>query len=431
MKKIVSLIILAFPLTMIAETLTMQQCIDMALANNLSLQSSQNNYESSRIQYQQSLTNLSPNINGNVSQGFSFGRSTGADNITRSVNNSNTGFNLGASLLLFDGLAMKFNIDQARANMNATEAEVAAQELQIRQTITTMYLQILLQKMQVSNAEAQLEDTRRLLEKNRALIAAERLAEGEIYSLEAQEAQEELSVIQAQNSQKLALLDLAQAMNLTDYEHFDIVTINPDDLTQILPNQEEVYQSALQNRPEIKAIEYQLTAAEAGLKSRKAAYSPSLSASANVGSGYYHMYGADNAGFGDQLRDNFSANVGFNLSVPIYDKMQTPHAVKQQKLTIENTKNQLELKKQEIRKQIDGAYYDAVNAYQEWKSAEKAETSHTQAMRYTTQKYEAGRATSYEYTTAKTNSQRATSTRLQAQYTYYFRLYLLQSYTGL
>lgn len=431
MKRILIYIALVLPIFAQAKVMTMQQCIDTALVNNLALQTSQNNYESSRIQYQQSLTNLSPNISGGISQRFSFGRSTGADNITRSVNNSNTSFNLGADILLFDGLAMKFAIDQARANMNATEAQLSAQELQIRQTITTMYLQILLHKMQMTVAEAQLEDTRRLLEKNRALVAAERLAEGELYTLEAQEAQEEFSVVQAQNSHQLALLDLAQAMNLKDMTGFDIVEVSTDEMPSILPNQEDVYELALQNRPELKALAYQIDAAEAGLKGRKAAYSPTLSASAGVGSGYYHMNGAENAGFGEQMKENFSANVGINLVVPIYDKMQTPHAVKQQKLSVENAKLQLEQKQQEIRKQIDGAYYDAVNAYQEWQSAKKAEKSQRQAMLYTSQKYEAGRATGYEYTTAKTNCLRATTTRLQAEYTYYFRLYLLQSYTGM
>lgn len=414
-----------------AETLSLQQCVDSALMNNLALQTSVLSYESSRIQYQQSLTNLSPGVSGGISQSFSFGRSTGADNITRSVNNSNTSFNLGANILLFDGLAMKFAIDQARANMNASEAQRSAQELQIRQTITTMYLQVLLHRMQLTVTRAQLEDTRRLLEKNRALIAAERMAAGEIYTLEAQEAQEQLNVVQAENSLRLSLLDLAQAMNIRDVAHFDIVDMTTDQLPQILPNQEEVYQLALANRPEIRALEYQIEAAEAALKGRKAAYSPSLSASAGVGSGYYHMKGADNAAFAKQMRDNFSANVGLNLSVPIYDRMQTPHAIKQQKLNLENAKIQLEQKRQEIRKQIDAAYYDAVNAYSEWQSAEKAETSNRQALDYTEQKYEAGRATGYEYTTAKTNALRANTTRLQAEYTYYFRLYLLQSYTGL
>lgn len=431
MRKIFLHIALCLPLLAAAETLSLQQCIDSALVNNLALQTGQLNYQSSRIQYQQSLTNLSPAVSGGISQGFSFGRSTGADNITRSVNNSNTSFNLGANILLFDGLAMKFAIDQARANMNASEAQQSAQELQIRQTITTMYLQVLLHRMQLTVTRAQLEDTQRLLEKNRALIAAERMAAGEIYTLEAQEAQEQLNVVQAENSLRLSLLDLAQAMNIRDVTHFDIVEMTTDQLPQILPNQEDVYQLALANRPEIRALEYQIEAAESVLKGRKAAYSPSLSASAGVGTGYYHMNGADNASFGTQMHDNFAANVGFNLSVPIYDRMQTPHAIKQQKLNLENVKIQLEQKRQDIRKQIDAAYYDAVNAYSEWQSAEKAETSNRQALDYTEQKYEAGRATGYEYTTAKTNALRANTTRLQAEYTYYFRLYLLQSYTGL
>lgn len=413
-----------------AQPFTLQQCVDTALANNLSLLTQANNYQSSRIQYQQSLTNLSPYISGSASQGWSFGRSTGADNIITSHNSAYTSFNLNAQLNLFDGLAMKFAVDQARASMQASEAEMAVQELQIRLSVSSLYLQVLLDKQLLQNAMDQLDNTRRTLQKDSLLIAADRMAEGEIYAIQAQVAQDELSVVQSQNTLRLALLDLAQAMNLQDFETFDIVA---DESLQntLMPDHDAVYRQALAHRPEIRQMEYTIIAQEAALKQRKAAYSPSLSLSAGVGSNYHKIMGFDNPPFADQLKDNYSASIGLNLSVPIYDRMSTPHAVRQQQLSLENARLSLEQRKQSLRKEIDQAYYDAQATFIQLTAARSAERSMQQAYTFAEQKYQAGRGTSYEYTTAKTNYQRALSTRLQAEYTYYFRLLVLQYYQGL
>jgi outer membrane protein len=232
-----------------------------------------------------------------------------------------------------------------------------------------------------------------------------------------------LEITQRQNNLQLALLDLAQAIELENISSFDITVPSAEELHGgLLPNNEEVYQTALQHRPEIKAIEYQIQANESALKGTKSAYSPTLSAGANVGTGYYDMQGADNQPFGTQMRDNFSASVGLNLQVPIFDKLQTSTRVKQQKLALQNAILDLEQQKNDLRKEIDQAYYNARNAYAEQIAAEKAEQSTAEALRYITQKYEVGRATAYEYQEARNNHLQAESTRLQAQYNYLFRL---------
>lgn len=414
-----------------AETFTLEQCIETALKNNLSLQTGANNYQSSRIQYQQSLTNISPSVYAGANQGWSFGRSEGADGIISSRNASSTSFNLGASLTLFDGLAMKFAVDQARANMQATEAELAVQELQIKLSVMSLYLQVMLQKQMKEVADSALSESKRTLHKDSLLVAAQRMAEGELYAIEAQVAQEELQVVQAENMLRMALLDLAQAMNVSTADGFDIVSIEDDQLQgTLVGSADEVYQEALAYRPELRAQEYAITANEAALKRAKAGYSPTLSLSAGVGSNYYKMGGMENASFADQMSDNVSGSVGLNLSVPIYDKMATPNAVKQQKLAVDNARIQLEQRKQNLRKEIEQAYYDAVSAYSELESARKSERSTHQAMVYAEQKYDAGRSSAYDYTTAKTTYLKAISARLRAEYTYYFRLRVLQFYQG-
>ena len=422
MKQLLIISLCLLSLSINAEVLTLQQCIDSALLNSLTIQKQGNQYASQRLQYTQSKADISPSISGSAGQSWIFGRSIGADNIYHAQNSSQTTFNLSANIVLFDGLQMKYNIDQARANMQATEANMQALQMQIKMNVSTMYLQALLCKELLLVADNQLADTRLKLQRDSALVAVNRLPAGELYTLQAQIAREELEVTQRQNNLQLSLLDLAQAIELQDISHFDIATPNSEDLVGgLLPNNEEVYQIALQ---------YTIQANESALKGTKSAYSPTLSAGANIGTGYYDMQGADNPTFGTQMQDNFSASVGLNLHVPIFDKMQTSTRVKQQKLALENARLDLEQQKKDLRKEIDQAYFNARNAYAEQQAAEKAEQSTVEALRYTTQKYEAGRCSLYEYQEARNNHLQAQSTRLQAQYNYLFRLRILQYYQG-
>ena len=431
MRKSLTIILSLVAVLASAEVYTLQQCIDTAVANNIALLKQKNNYSASTIQYKQSLANLSPNISAGASQNWMFGRSTGADNITTPNNSASTSFNLSASLLLFDGLGMKFAIDQARASMLSSEASIQAAELQLQLNISSMYLQVLLNKQLLLAAQEQVEETQRALHKDSLLMQANRLAEGEIYAVIAQLGNEQLQAITAQNDVQLALLNLAQAMNI-DPQGFDIEEIPLEQLQEgtALPSRDEVLDLALSQRPEIKAQQYTIDAQEAMLKQQKAAYSPTLSANAGVGTSYYNIQGAENKAFGDQLGDNLQGSVGLTLSIPIYNKMQTPYAVKQQKLALENARLSLEQQKQDIRKEVEQAYFNALNALTEAQAAEQALTNAQVALDYLQKKYEAGRASSYEYTTAKTTFAKAQTTLLQSQYNYLFRLRILHYYAG-
>lgn len=409
---------------------TLQQCIDTALVNNLSVRKQGNALASQRLAYKQSKVDISPSLSGNVGQSWGFGRSTGADNISRIQNSSQTSFNVSANLVLFDGLAMKFNIDEAAANMQAGEANLEAVQLQIKMNVSTMFLQVLLAKQLVAVAENQLQDTEAKLQRDSALVAAHRLAEGELLTLQAQYAKEQLTLIQQQNELRLALLDLAQAIDLQDVAHFDIAVEDDGMPAELFASSDEVYQAALAYRPEIKALEYTIAANEAALKSAKAAYSPTISAGASVGSGYYNMQGADNLPFAEQMSENFTASVGLNLYVPLYDKLQTTTRMRQQRLAVDNARLDLEQKKQDLRKEIDQAYYNALSAQKEEISASQSERSAEEALRYAEQKYEAGRASSYEYREAKNTFLQAQSARLQAHYNLLFRIKILQYYQG-
>ena len=429
MKAIIIAAMLAACVCAGAQTLSLQQCIDTALAHNNQLKQQIYQLRTQEVTYRQARQNLLPNLNASASQSWVFGRSIGADNVYKSTNSSQTSLGLSASLLLFDGLKMKYSIDEAKAVMLASEADVSALKADITMNISAMYLQILLNKELLETARQQLADTQLKVEQNRALVEAERLAAGELYAIEAQAAKEELAVTQAQNNLQLALLDMAQALELDSIGGFDVVV--PTDLELLagaLLTNDAVYNMALQHRPEIKAAEYNLAASEHALKSARADYYPTLSAGASLSTGYYDMEGYQNNTFGRQLGDNLSTSVGLQLTIPIFNKMQVRNNVSRARINVENYKVQAEEAKKTLRKNIDQAYYNALAAQSRETAAEKSERSAYEAYRYAEQKYESGRASVYEFYDAKLSYTLALSERIQAKYEYLFRLKILEYY---
>ena len=85
-----------------------------------------------------------------------------------------------------------------------------------------MFLQVLQNKEMLRNAENQLNITRENIARRKELIEAGKLAEGEIFEIQAQEAKEELARVQAENQLKLSLLDLSQVLELDHFEDIDV-----------------------------------------------------------------------------------------------------------------------------------------------------------------------------------------------------------------
>jgi len=406
---------------------TLQQCIDTALQNNRNVKQQDINRQSKAIAFEQARMDLLPNLNASAGQSFMLGRSLIADNTYKNVNSSQTSFNISSGITLFDGMKMKYNIDARKAEMKASEADLEKIKSDIELNVTVAFLQVLLYKENLQTLEAQLELTKQKIEQKTALVNAGKQPEGELYELKAQLAREEMNLTQAKNNHKLALLDLAQIIELDNFENFDVEIFGDILVTeQQLLSAEEVYRSAVQNRPEIKGAEYRLQGNMKNADIARSAFFPSLSFGAQVGTGYYNLSGIPNEAFNKQLNDNLSTNVGFSLQIPIFNRFEVKNRVSASKLAIESSKLDIENVRFELRKTIQQAYQNALAAQARYAAAQKSEIASKEAYRYAEQKYEAGRASVYELYQAKSNLTQVLSELSQSKYEYVLRIKVLE-----
>lgn len=406
---------------------TLQECIEIALENNRNIKQQELNKEQKEIAYSQARTDLLPNLNASAGQNFVFGRSIGYDNVYQNTNSSQTSLNIGSNITLFDGLRMKYNIDARKAEMFISEADLQKIQDDIVMSVSTAFMQVLMNKelLQISNEQIELTQTN--LQRLNELVNSGKVARGELYEIEAQQAKEEFNQIQAENNLKLSLLDLAQIMEIENFENFDVVV--PNDILvdeDILLSPNTIYEAALIVRPEIRGAQYRVESSQKEIMIAKSAYYPSLSFGASMGSGYYNMNGRDNASFGTQLKNNRSTSLGFSLSIPIFNKFQVRNRVKSAQLALENSRIEVDKTKIALRKKIEQAYYNAIGAESRWEAAQKSEVASKEAYRFAEQKYENGRGTSYELSQAKSNLANVLSDQAQAKYEYVFRLKILE-----
>ena len=406
---------------------TLEKCVEIALENNRNIKQQELNNQQRQIAYSQARADLLPNLNASAGQSFVYGRSIGLDNVYQNTNSSQTSFNIGSNITLFDGLRMKYNIDARKAEMYISEADLERIQDDIVMSVSTAFLQVLMNKELIQIANDQIELTNTNLIRMNELVDNGKVARGELYELEAQLAKEEFNQIQAENNLKLSLLDLAQIMELEDFSNFDVVV--PNDILvdeSLLFSPTAIYQSALIARPEIRGAQYRVESSEKEILIAKSAYYPSLSFGASMGTGYYNMSGFDNATFSNQLKNNRSTSLGFSLSIPIFNKFQVRNSVKNAQIALEHSKLEVDKTKIELRKRIEQAYYNAVAAESRWRAADKSELASREAYRFAEQKYENGRGTSYELSQAKSNLANVLSDQTQAKYEYMFRLKILE-----
>ncbi len=108
--------------------LTIKQCVDLAITNNLQVQQSQIQMEQSGLAFKQSKDNLLPQINGSVAQQFNYGRSiSNLNNSYVDVQNGAGNYALSANLLLFNGLSLQNAIKQNALSYNASKMDLQQQ----------------------------------------------------------------------------------------------------------------------------------------------------------------------------------------------------------------------------------------------------------------------------------------------------------------
>ena len=267
------------------------------------------------------------------------------------------------------------------------------------------------------------------------LVDAGSLAKGSLLEIEAQQANEELNLVNQQNSLQLAYLNLYQLLEIASPDQFKIEkpVLPVVKANGSLLNSMDVFRNAVKIRPEVKSAEYRLGSLKEQVAIAKGSLYPSLTFGADYYNSYnnkYKDFNGDEISLNDQLKNNERYGLGVNLSIPIFSKGQVRTQVKNAELQVLNQEYELQSTKNTLRKDIEQAYTNALASLKKYMASNKAVESTQEAFRYTEEKFNVGMVNSVEYNQSKNNLAKAKSDLAQAKYEYIFRTKILDFYNG-
>lgn len=432
MKKILLILAIAaiFVQGKAQEQWSLQKCIDYALENNIVIKQYQLNTEYQENELEQSKYNKLPNLNADVSQSVNFGRSEKLDGTFGNSTQGNTSARLSSNVLIWRGGILNNTVKQNEYELKSSMENLEKAKDDITLGIASGYLEILFAKELIKVAEKQVAQTKDQIERTKALVDAGKLAQGVMLEVQAQLAREELDVVNRKNNLRIAYLNLAQFLELDDYNSFEIVVPEiPELKAQIsLIASSNVYDKAVELRPEIKSAEYKLKSSQVQLDIAEGGKMPTLSAYASISDSYFANEYAPS--LGDQVENNLNENIGLSLSIPIFSRYQNRTNIANSKLQIKNSVLDLESAKKELRKQIEQAYTNAYAALERYNANKVAVNSMNESFRYVEEKFNVGRVNSVEYNDSKTKLAIAESDLIQAKYDFIFRSKILDFYNG-
>lgn len=414
----------------------LQKCIDYALENNIQIKQQGLNAKYSENLVKQAKDDKLPNLNAQIGGDFSFGRSLTYDNTYDNINSAGVNGGLGANFTIYNGRTLSNTIVQRQLDLEATLLDMQKTKDDIQLLIAGVYLEILFAEEIALVSEANIEVTKLQIERTKELVNAGSVARGSLLEIEAQLAREELQSVNDQNRIQLAYLDLYQLLELPISESFKIEKPNLPELKANLTmmNALDVFNNAINIRPEIKAAQFRVESAKKQLDIAKGYRYPSLLLGAN----YYNLYNnqysdiyGEKIAFGDQLKNNSRSSVALNLNIPIFNRNQIKNNITNAELQISDYQYRLQSQSNILRKDLEQVYTNALASLKKYMSSEKAVSSMTEAFRYTEEKFNVGMINSVDYNVNKSQLTNAQSELLQAKYEYIFRTKILDFYNGI
>ena len=444
----------------------LNECIRIAIQNNLDLKNSVLRAESSEVNFKQAKNELFPTLNMHYNLGSNNGRNI--DPFTNGfINEQLTFSNLGLTINaeIFNGLRIKNSIKQSRFNLEASEMEIEEEEQNLIIEVTFRYIQILNAKDLLKLSKARLETTKGQLDRLEAHYNEGVGNPADYTDMQGQYAMDKIGIINAENSLKEAVLNLIRLLSNDPDSEIVFEDIEGMVETEMYPYTAiEVFNDALTNLATFKAKRLRVQAADSGIKAAKSNYYPRVSLFGQFNTNYSSLaktfnetgtgivetgdfveianqeipvlsertsYQAENIGYQDQFNNNFNSVVGVSVRIPIFNGFFAKNEVALQKVQLEEKSNDLQNTTLEFKQSIEEAYLKMESAFDRNFILLSQVSAYEQSFRTNEIRFNNGVSNIVQYLTSKNNLDAAMLNLSKAKYEYILRVRILDYYRGL
>jgi len=443
----------------------LQECIAIALKNNLELKSVGLQSKTANLNFKQSKNGLLPTLNGNYNIGKASGRSI--DPFTNSYINeqltfSNAGLNLDVSV--FNGFRIRNEIRQSRFNMQASEMEIEEAKQNLILEVTLLYIQILNTRDVLKLAKARLISTKSQLKRLESHFQNGIGNPADFTDMQGQHNKDQEGIITSENNFKSAILNLVKVLSIdidSENEFANILGLMDTDKYQFSAN--EVYNNALENLATFKSKQLRIEAAKTGVKVAKSGYFPEVSIFGLLNTNYSNnaqtftttgtsiietgdFISIDNQEhvvlrneptfqgtkirYKDQFENNLNSTAGISVRLPLFNGFRTKNNVKIEKLQLEETEVNLKQTKFIFKQSIRAAYNSMESSFNRYQILKKQVKAFEESFRINEVRFNNGVSNIVEYIMSKNNMDASKLNLNTTKYEYLLRVKILDYYRG-
>lgn len=402
---------------------TLRSCLDYALANNIQIKKSRVNELSGLEDTELAKAQLFPSLSASVTQGFVNYPSSDAES-----NNSYTGnYAVNANWTLFDGGQRSKTIKQQKLQNEVDKLSTEQSEDDIQIAIVQTYLQVMYAMESVKINENTVETSKAERDRAEELYKAGSISSVDLAQLESQYSTDKYQLVVAQTNLDNYKLQLKQLLELdiTEDISLNMPDVDEPEVVTPLPDKESIYQTSLAVMPQIRSSELSIEVAELEKQKAKAAYWPTLSMNAGIGTG--HLSGT-NYTFGSQIWNKFNESVGLTINIPIFANREKKTAYNKAQLAITTSQLDLLNAQKDLLQTVEGIYLDATSAQSQYVSAVERLSYIEQSFKLTEEQFFLGMKNTLEMLTEKNNLLSAQQEVLQSKYMAIMSIQLLNIY---
>ncbi|MCO5268972.1 MAG: TolC family protein [Brumimicrobium sp.] len=426
-----AILFILFPVLVFSQNWTLDNCIDTALQNNLTLKSGLIRSQIASVHLKNSRHNLLPSLNAGVTHGYNWGQTI--DLFTNQFATNRVMFDnfyLSSSITLFSGLQNYYTIKSNNVAVQESYLEQEIFQRNVKIDVAAAFLQVLLNKAIVGLSKDNLEKTKQQYKRIQELLLANQATQFEVSEIDAQQHLDNYTITKAENDLRYSKLLLQQLLNIPINDSFDVSASFSDSLTYSL-----ISDTAISTLPEIVKIELGIQKQLYLIKSIKGRYYPSILLNGSIGSGYSGNNKMLNSNgdfvprpFGEQFNNNLYQSISFSLNIPIFNKNATRNQVKIQELELQSLYINKQNEYNQLKQKIEQLLTDILNTSSQLEALEKVHSSALLNYENFQIRYETGNATYTQLIEAKNKLFQAESELIQVKYQLLFKQTVLGFY---
>ena len=410
-----------FSLQVSARQWTLQECIDYALANNITIQKNRITKLSAVEDVKLSQAALLPTLSASTSQSVAYNPwpeqgsyTVQGSRVQTQVDKTyyNGSYGINANWTVWNGNQNRNKIALNKLTVEQAALDSAQTANTLQEQIAQLFVQILYSKEAVKVNEETLATSKKTEERGKEFVKVGSMSKAELAQLTAQRAQDEYSVVSAQSSLAEYKRQLKQLLQITDQEEFDVTAEEPTD-------------AALQYRPEIKNAMLGIQSSDVQLKIAKGQRMPTIGLNASITTNTTSM---NSNAWALQLKNNLIGGVGFTVSVPIFDNRQTKTAINKAILSKQNYQLDLRDKQTQLYSTIENYWLQAYNNQAQYKSAKVSTESAQESYDLLQEQFKQNLKNVIELLNGKDQLLKAKQSELQAKYLAILNIDLLNFY---